>query len=397
LSNKALLLPVWASVDLIGQQSFPIIPFLVGAMVVTLDMSLVEAGWIISIEYSTLALFAIGLSPFMGIIPRRTLALCGACLVIIGNLLSAVSDPVTLSQFNVLATYRGLVGMGCGMALAAGNATVAGVKQPEKLYAKKMVLLAVYSLISLVVSPHISSAWGVRGLYIALTALSILALIPLVRLPQRMSLTADHVDTLSVHTFLTNKLYLFICITMLVATFIYNIREAFTMTYIERIGSMKLGVSPETIGAILGVGALMAMVASMAAGRAAANFGYKKSIFMGVLFSGFITIGLFHTENVNLFNGLILFWSPIFYFTWTLLMSMAAVLDDKGRVVSATGGFVLAAYAVGPGLAGYIIEKGGDASIVQVMLWIVVLNLVFALLVGWYIDSKMKNDNAGVA
>jgi predicted MFS family arabinose efflux permease len=394
-SQGNILIPVWASVDLVGQQTFPIVPFLVGASVSALGLSLAHAGQIMSIEYTALALAAIGLAPLMGRLPRRELALAGALIALLGNLLCAFSSVETLSEFKTLALYRGIAGVGYGIALAAGNAAASQVRNPEDLYAKKMVLLAVYSIIAQITSPFIMGNWGAKGLYLTLAIVTAAAITPIFRLPRFLSARQQARHENAASMFNNRWMFISVVIAVFAAAFAFNLREAFTITFVERIGAMKLDVSSQMVGWYLAIGGVLAMGTSLLAAKSAHRYGFAASLVIGVVVSGFVTYGIFVTQTREIFAGLVVMWSPLFYFCWALLMGMAACIDAKGRVAAATGGFVLAAYAVGPGVAGTIIDSKGDAGVATIILWIIAISALLVFVVGRSVDSNRARQALG--
>ena len=392
LADKKLLIPVWGAVDLTGQQTFPIIPFVVGGLISALGMEVADAGLVVSIEYGCLALVTLGLSPLMGKLNRRSLALTGALIALVANLLCAFSEDALLMNFSYIAGYRALAGIGYGMALAGGNATASNAANPDKLYARKMMLLILYSCTAVIVVPYASMNWGVQGIYGMLFLVSAIAVLLVLNLPSYATIfDANRSDESKVGADLLRILW--VCVGIMMLALLFSLRESFAMTFLERIGSTTLDISPQKIGVMLAVGNIPSLGFLAFTGPIILILGYTKAISLPVTISGLLTYGLFVTGSATLFNLMILLWESFFFLSWTLIMSAAASVDPAGRVVAATGGVVLGAYAIGPALAGYIVERSGFEHLATAILVLAGFTLVPAIGVGVYLDKHRKDGD----
>jgi len=111
--NWGLLLSAFSSAYAIGLLSMLVLPFMIGATMNGLKLDESRAGLLGTVEFLGVMASSLAISPFMGKIPRREVALLGAFLAIMGNIASMFQGT-----FDGLLVLRPIVGLGSGLALA---------------------------------------------------------------------------------------------------------------------------------------------------------------------------------------------------------------------------------------------------------------------------------------
>ena len=129
-----ILLSSFAAVSGVGLLSYAALPFLIGATMVSLDLSEARVGLLYTLEFLAAALSSFIVAPRIGKIRRRNLALFAASLVILGNLVSA-----WWCTYEFLLLLRPVTGIGAGLALACGNATIANARHPARIAGIKFI------------------------------------------------------------------------------------------------------------------------------------------------------------------------------------------------------------------------------------------------------------------
>ena len=158
--DKRITISTFAAVYGVGYLSYMLMPLQIGALIESLDLNEAQAGVIATVELLSLAIALIVLAPKISAFDKRKLALYGAMLVVIGHTLSAIVDSYTL-----LILCRASVGLGAGMAVAAGNAIVAGSNSPQRLFAIILSIGQLQAACFLVTSPEFISRWAHAGIY----------------------------------------------------------------------------------------------------------------------------------------------------------------------------------------------------------------------------------------
>jgi predicted MFS family arabinose efflux permease len=377
-----LLIPAWAAADGLGQITLLVMPFMIGALVTELDFGLASAGLVLSIEMGVLSIVALAISPFMGNISRSKLAVAGALIAVLGNSLSIYAEG-----FEQIAACRGIAGFGYGLALAAGNASVSNSERPERLYEHKMVLFGFTLLLVTLLAPFTVRVFGIRGLFVGLTGMSLL-LIPLVsRLPRHTEKAAEVEEKQEELGGFQPTVSIIAVVAIVSALAIFSVREALAWAFVERIGS-GLSMSGELVGLLLGLGTLVGLTGPIVATRVRSHVGVARPAIIGTVLSGLITYAIVTASSQFQFGAMALTWGFIYFFTVPLLMGLAAKIDQKGRVIAACSGSLLLAYAAGPAVAGFLTERGGTTALGYFTL---VATVVSALLVALTVMHVKKH------
>jgi MFS family permease len=126
----------------------------------------------------------------------------------------------------------------------------------------------------------------------------------------------------------------------------------------ERIGN-ALQLGPATIGVILGTTSLVGALASMLAGKLGTRWGLTLPLLGAAWTSGLGGLVLTHAHGVGVYVlGAIVKTIGLLFFL-PYLMETAAELDRRGRVSAIAGGMIPLGAALGPFVAGTMVERWG--------------------------------------
>lgn len=365
--DREIVLPVWSAADGIGLQSAILAPWLIGIYVTDFEFGTAEAGLLLSMEFGALALVNFLISPFMGSLPRKTLALVGAMLVIIGNVASA-----TLDVWTSLAVTRVLCGIGAGLAMGAGNATAAGANNPAQLFGHKTAMLALYACVMFVVIPPLVEKFGPDYLF-SLMALFNLALIhPLRRLPQQ---TERAVLTIGAGANQSTMTWLITFVLIVTAMLCFFTRDTMVYVFFEQIGA-DLNVSRQNIGRLIAISGVLAIAGPITAIWLASRLNTMLPIVVVVVLGGLLAHAMVQTDSQWLYGFLVIWQGFLNLAGLALHMSLASALDPRGRLTTACGGSVLAAYAISPVMAGYLTSHGGTPALQLALFTLGFVNVV---------------------
>ncbi|MDD2736256.1 MAG: MFS transporter [Desulfuromonadaceae bacterium] len=366
--NWGLLMAAFSSAYGIGLLAMLVLPFMISSTMNGLHLDEAKAGLLGTVEFVAVTVASLVVAPFMGKIPRRTLAITGAVLAIGGNVLAMFQ-----TSYDVLILLRPIVGIGCGLALAAGNATVANAKNPEKLAGQMSVIFVVLMVVAMVSFAHVSEKWGYAGVYGALAICMLVVSVFLVKLPQKAIIvplaSPDHPHA---HQGLFSKSAIF----MLIAMFAFALRDTMMWAYSERIG-LVAGYAPETLGNLFSIQAVIGIVGPLIASVTGSRYGLRKPVILGIVLTGIVTFTILQSSNAMIpYTIGVLFISVTYFYALSYLTALAAELDTEGRVVAASGGFLTAGVAAGPAVSGYLIVHGGYALSSWINVGIVVMTLI---------------------
>ncbi len=386
-----ILLSSFAAISGVGLLSYAALPFLFGSTMKSLDLNEASVGLLYSLEFLAAALSSLIVAPKIGKIKRKYLAFVGAFIVILGNLASAL-----WSNYEFLLVIRPFTGIGAGLTLACGNATIANAKHPAKIAGMMNVLFAGMIVILMLLLSFVSESWGIQGIYLALAAVTISYLVLLIRMPQR-SISND-LPTLSSKT--TGKVMFSVAgVAIFVVFFLFTLRDSMAWAFAERIGDV-VGYTTSEIGRLLSLQGLTGLFGPIIAALIGFKYGMRFPLLFGLIFAGLTSYAIFLSiEAPYLFRISILVWTAGYFFAISYLTAFAATLDPDGRIVAASGSAMVLGVAVGPAFSGYIILYSGYAMAAWATLaLVIVMTIAVIVSLKWALNLKRSGrDNSKLA
>lgn len=299
---------------------------------------------------------------------RAAATLCGSVFVA-GNLLSGFLD-----SYGALVTVRGITSFAGGSLMVLAMALAAQTRNRDRVYGLWSVGQLTFGAIGLAVLPAFFETVGISVVYWTLAAAMLLAL-PLVRfLPAGRNVSSSLAEGTP------EKPNVGKSILGLVACLIFYIGLSGIWTFTGGIAAAS-AIDPATSGLILSaatlVGILGSTVATLVGGRASRRF-----LLMGGYLGMIVAVALFFgTPDALRFAGAALLFK--FTWPWTLpfLMSTLADLDRAGRATNLANLFIGGGFAIGPFIAGRLIEsEGGYSALVITSSIALVVSLVLVQL-----------------
>lgn len=372
-TNWGALLAAFAAAYGTGLLALIALPLMVGANMQTLGLDESQAGLLSTIEFAGVFVTSVLLAPKVAVIDRRMVAIAGAVIVVLANVASAF-----WGSYQSLMVLRAVAGLGAGLALATGNATVANAEQPEK-FAGHMTVLFVFvmAIITKFFGP-IGEAFGQAGIYLALGA-TVTVLSPLLLLMPR---SAPAQEFVAAHRCDRGHFSIFDLggIAILVTFFCFSLRDTISWAFLATTG-MEAGLTEAQVGGLLANSALFGLVGPLLATLIGARFGLRLPLVIGIMASGLVTYLISQSSNnAQLYSVAILFWVGSYFFCLAYLTALAAEMDVEGRVAAAAGSALMVGLFIGPSLGGSLISGGSYALVGHVNNALIVGTLVGAYL-----------------
>lgn len=379
--ERKILLSSFAAISGVGLLSYAALPFLIGSTMINLDLNAESVGILYSLEFIAAAISAIIIAPKIGKINRTKIAFIGAFIVIAGNLISGL-----WSNYEFLLLIRPFTGIGAGLTLASGNATIANAKHPAKIAGMMNVLFAAMIVLLMLYLSYLNEAWGIQGIYFGLAAVTFCFLFLLKRMPQR-SIQHDS-ETVS-NKINSTGIFSVAGIAIFTVFFMFTLRDSMAWGFAERIGNV-VGYTSNEMGQLLSLQAFTGLVGPIIAAIIGFKFGVRFPLLLGIVFAGLTTYAIFLSPELPyLFEGSVLVWTAGYFFAISYLTAYAATLDIDGRIVAASGSAMLLGVATGPALSGYLITKGGYDLGAWVTLVLVVFMIIAAIVsLKWRIETQ---------
>lgn len=346
-----ILLSSFAAISGVGLLSYAALPFLVGATMVSLNLDEANVGLIYSLEFLAAAISSLVVAPGIGKFNRQNIALFGAAIVILGNFSSAL-----WANFEFLLIVRPVTGIGAGLALACGNATIANAQHPDKIAGMMNLLFAGLLLLLMLLLPLLIEPWGIQGVFLGLAVVTLVFLVLLLQMPQRSITTG--IDPVGANR---SGMLSAAGIAIFAVFFMFTLRDSMAWAFAERIG-IEVGYTTAEVGGLLSLQAFIGLLGPTLAALVGFKYGVKLPLLSGVLFAGLTSYAIFlSVETPYLFEVPLLVWTAGYFFTISYLTAYAATLDLDGRIVAASGSAMVLGVAVGPVFSGNLITYGGYA------------------------------------
>lgn len=275
----------------------------------------------------------------------RKAAFISGLMFIIGNLLSAV-----VVDYNTLMALRIFSALGGGSLMIICMSSAARLPNASRVYGLWLLGQLIVGAVGLQVLPHLFQHYGMAGCYITL-ALLMTVVWPLAR-AFPVSLSSAKVSS-------APELNKCKATLGLLAIFCFYISLSGVWTFIGSIGS-SASINAQDTGEILAIATVMGIIgagcAAMIGNRLSQSLlliiGYAVMVAAIVLLQGQPDLLRFTTAALA------------FKLTWTfilpLLLARINELAPNGGLMNASNLVIASGVAIGPGIAGYLIQGSGD-------------------------------------
>lgn len=373
--NWGLLYAAFAFSQGIGLITYWTLPILAGALMARLGLTTTQVGLLGTIEFSGLFIASLAVAPFMNRGFRRRFAVLGVALVIAINMICGLGD----FEFSALATLRFVAGLGAGLALAVGNATIANARDTERFSGHLTIALVAFMVAVMPIFSRVSESFGHRGVFLALAVTVLISGLSLLFLP-------DGPDTELVGEApeqsapVAATLFSAAGISVLAVALFFGARDTLPWLVAEQLG-VDAGMALPEIGDLF---ALMYAVSIL--GPALLLFLSQRFDAKTLLAASMAVTGLFawvftvsDGSRMQFSSGIVI-WATAYFMAFALLNAVAATVDRSGQLVSAVGSSFIAGVTVAPFFGGYLVDQGGYShlGVAEIALTVMIVVLVVA-------------------
>lgn len=381
--NREVLGP-FAAIYGVGLAPLLILPFLFTAIINYFSVSEAAAGVLISVELGAMCLGSLLIAPVIDRFPKKYLALLGATLAVVGNLLFMSSNGLSSAY-----VYLVIAGLGYGLTLAAGNASVAalGIRSAEVF--NRVVLLGTLMMIFLLnVFPRLIAEWSLPGALIGLALLHCLLIPALLSIPSSMLIKSADEKHESQYKILFKPL----SVAVILMVFFYFVRDTMLWVFAENIAANRLGIEPENVGLLFSIHGATSLLGPLLLIWLMRRYSKDTLLLLGIVITGTISIVVSQTQSVLVYSSMVVIWSTAHFFTYSCLMGIASAADPKGKVVAVAGSAVMGGTAVAPAIAGYAMESGG-LSLFTIGVVTVILATLICSVLSIYFKNRAERTN----
>ncbi len=390
--NWGLLYAAFAFSQAIGLITYWTLPILAGALITGLELSGTQVGLIGTIEFAGLLVSSMLLAPFIDRGFRRTIALISVAIVISVNLICA-AFPL---EYQALAALRFVCGLGSGLALAVGNATIANARDAEKFSGHLTIALVAFMVVIMPVFTRLSEAYGHQGVFFGLAVAVAIGAVSILFLPNgpNTELAADAAQTDN-RAETTDKLLTTTALLVLAVAVLFGVRDTLPWLVAEQLGA-NAGMSLPEMGNLFSLMYAVSILGPASLLFLSRMFGPKTLLAASMTATGlFAWMFTVSDGNAMQFSLGIIIWATIYFIAFAQLNAVAAMVDRKGRLVSAVGSSFIAGVMAGPVIGGYLLDRGGFGSIgaAELVLTALMAVIILGLRIGKSATAGPAQDN----
>jgi len=327
-------------------------------------------GGLYSIENTTFFVTILLAAGPLAAMSRVRTALFGSAFVVAGNLASAHAG-----SFEVLLVARAVTGVGAGLVSAAGTATAACSREPERIFAIVSVLYNLAVAVQYKVLPLVMTPTDPTGGYLMMAVVALVFAASYVwLLPPRPGAGEESTNLLVLLAAAPNRR---LAVFVLLGLFLYETGQSGVFTFVDVIGD-RSGLGEDARGTVLSVTGFVGLTGGVFAAWLGRRAGRIWPIVIGLGLNVVSAVGLALCESGSLYVSLNLLWNLAYNFVVPYLMGALAALDDRGRWAVAGDSLWNGGTAPGPWIAGLMVEAGGYLPLAA---WAFVVGAICMLLV----------------
>ncbi|RQS18750.1 MFS transporter [Burkholderia sp. Bp8998] len=326
-------------------------PAVAGQLATQLGLSASQIGTYFFVELGAFSLATVPSYLWLGRIDARRVAACAIALFGAGNLLTALWMP----GFVTLLALRAVTALGGGSLMVLCMTSAATSENSDRVYGLWVVGQLIAGAIGLFVLPHVFAAFGLRALYVALAALTLLAA-PLSRgFPATLGARTASAQAARGAAGDASRRFVALAIGA-VLTFYLAIGSVWT--FASRAAA-EAGLDPQSTGNVLAIASVMGIAGAALASCAGGRLARRAMLAAGYALLAASLVALAALPHASGYSAAIF----AFKFAWTFvlpfILATVAQIDTSGRLVATLNFVIGAGLAAGPLLAGLLLDAGG--------------------------------------
>jgi MFS family permease len=354
-----------------------------------------QAGNLGTIELMMLALSSTLITPYVPIVSHRKLAIGGALVAAVGLVFSVLSTSLP-----EMVIGRIITGLGSGLAIAGANAAVAARADAERIFAIIWTMGgAVTASIARYMPDHVKGGNYPVGfsilLLICLVGIPFMAWVP----PRSAPLGFEPIVRAAAAREPEGEpaglrtVFGPMALMALLGMLIYSAAEQGLWQFAYNI-PLESGIPKAVASKVLAFTTLMGLAGGVAAAVLGTRLGRIAPLIIGSLLSAigrWVYIATTGSEWL-LVGGLM--WGLGFYFVTPYQIGLVAALDRHGRVAVAAGAATNLGYAIGPTVAGRILQHLDSSALIIAVCGASVMSMLLMLPLAIRVERVAAGDSA---
>jgi predicted MFS family arabinose efflux permease len=370
----------------LGNTAQSAIPWIVGGLVESAHLDIQQASLMITTEVLTMGCVMLGASAFVHRLPKKLVLILATILAI-----AAQIGSMYVTQLGMLALVRAVSGVGFGLVYSLASAIGAGADAPQRTYGAAGTIAL---LLGVLINPMLGygmQTYGAAGVFGGIVILSVVLAVPLFLISFNTFQTAPQAagPVASDAGGPKERLDLLSAAGVVLTMALMSAAVSGLYIFIERIAS-SIGLHGTALGAGMSVVSLIGASGGVIAIFVAKRAGNVLPLIIGLPLIGVVMFCLAVATTQSQFWAAFSALTVMFWFLYPFIFGLAARVDPKGRVASATGSGKILLASAGTALAGYL---GANYGIQSYGYAAIVICLLSAAMAAWVI-ARLRGPRA---
>jgi len=341
------LLPIISMIafTVLSAAVFVVLPLLVGAMVERLGLTVQQAGLIAAADMLGASVSALGVSFILSRGHWRVVLICGIGLLTIADALSGLAQ-----HFTPLFFTRIVAGLGEGVLLAIANASIGETRNPDRVFGLSTAGQVAFGSPALYLMPSLLSAYGLRGVFWSLTALTAASTFLVKHMPDGARLSGTSTRQTAKPPLSAQS------VIALAGVLTYFIAQGGVWAYLDRIGVANQ-ITMANVGTALAISSIAGLLGASLSAWLGIRWGRLKPLLFATLCTLVSLLILNQNTTFVVFAAMV----SLFNFAWNFSVpyqfGALAQIDPSRRTVALGGVVVFAGLTVGPVLAAAMVSE----------------------------------------
>lgn len=341
----------------LGNTAQSAIPWISGSLVESAHLDIQQASWMITAEVFTMGIVMLGASAFVHRLPKKAVLIFATLLAIAAQIAS-----IYVTQLGTLAVVRAVSGAAFGLVYSLASAIGAGAEAPQRTYGAAGTIAL---LLGVLINPMLGygmQTYGAAGVFSGIVILAVVLAVPLFLISFKSFQTSPAVGAIAADRARpTDRLDMPSAAGVVLTMALMSAAVSGLYVFLERIAH-SVGLEGTALGAGMSVVSLIGASGGVIAIFVSRRVGNVLPLLIGLPLVGVIILGLATAKNQPQFWSVFSALTVMFWFLYPFIFGLAARVDPKGRVASATGSGKILLASGGTALAGFLGANYGIQS-----------------------------------
>ena len=370
----------------LGNTAQSAIPWIVGGLVESAHFDIQQASLMVTTEVLTMGCVMLGASAFVHRLPKKAVLILATILAIAAQITS-----IYVTQLGMLALVRAVSGAAFGLVYSLASAIGAGADAPQRTYGAAGTIAL---LLGVLINPMLGygmQTYGAAGVFGGIVILAVVLAVPLFLI----SFKSFQTSPAAAGAFATDparpndRIDLLSAAGVVLTMALMSAAVSGLYVFVERIAH-SVGLLGTALGAGMSVVSLIGASGGVIAIFVSKRVGNVLPLMIGLPLIGVVMLGLAAAKNQAQFWAAFSALVVMFWFLYPFIFGLAARVDPKGRVASATGSGKILLASAGTALAGFLGANYGIQSYGYAAIAICLLSTATA---AWVI-ARLKESSA---